>query len=73
MAICEGKPPVTSGFSSQRASNEDRISMSWRHHEAWQQPFTAVSDDHIDSLVQNCNNSSASADELLQSCTKPSI
>ena len=27
----------------------------------------------IDGLVQNCNNSSALAMELLQSCTKPSI
>ena len=28
---------------------------------------------HIDGLVQNCNNYSALAMELLQSCTKPSI
>ena len=28
---------------------------------------------HIDGLVQDCSNSSASAMELLQSCTKPSI
>ena len=28
---------------------------------------------HIDGLVQDCNNSIASALELLQSCTKPSM
>ena len=29
--------------------------------------------DYIDGLVQDCNNSSALALELLQSCTKPLI
>ena len=33
--------------------------LSWRHH--------------VDALVQDCNNSSALAMELLQSCTKPSM
>ena len=28
---------------------------------------------HLDSLVQACSNSTANAQELLQSCTKPSI
>ena len=28
---------------------------------------------HIDGLVQDCSNSSALAEELLQSCTKPFI
>ena len=28
---------------------------------------------HIDGLVQDCNNSSALAMELVQFCTKPSI
>ena len=32
LALCEGNPPVTGGFPSQRASNVERISMSWRHH-----------------------------------------
>ena len=31
------------------------------------------SDKHINSLAQDCSNSSALAKELLQSCTKPSI
>ena len=30
-------------------------------------------ENHIDGLVQDCSNSSASALDLLQSCTKPSI
>ena len=30
--LCEGNPPVTGGFPSQRASNTGRVSMSWRHH-----------------------------------------
>ena len=33
LALCEGYPPVTVGFPSQRASNVERFSMSWRHHE----------------------------------------
>ena len=32
LALCEGNPPVTGGFSSQRASNSERISMWWRLH-----------------------------------------
>ena len=32
-----------------------------------------IQHNHSDSLVQDCNNSSALAMELLQSCTKPSI
>ena len=34
--------------------------------------WNVVSIDQIDSLVQDCSNSSALAMELLQSCTKPS-
>ena len=32
LALCEGNPLVSSGFPSQRASNMESISMSWRHH-----------------------------------------
>ena len=32
LTICEGNPPVAGGFPSQRASNEESVSMSWRHH-----------------------------------------
>ena len=31
LALCEGNPPVTGGFPSQRASNEESISISWWH------------------------------------------
>ena len=35
--------------------------------------LTATRSEHIDGLVQDCSNSSTSAMESLQSCTKPSI
>ena len=31
--LCEGNPPVTGGFPSQRASNAENIFIWWRHHE----------------------------------------
>ena len=31
LALCEGNPPVTSRFTSQRASRVEGVSMSWRH------------------------------------------
>ena len=33
LALCEGNPPMTSGFPSQRASNVERFSMSRSRHE----------------------------------------
>ena len=30
--FCEGNPPVTGGFPSQRASNAGNVSIWWRHH-----------------------------------------
>ena len=30
--LCEGNPPVNGGFLSQRASNAENVSISWRHH-----------------------------------------
>ena len=33
LAICDGNPPVTGGFPSQRASNVESMSISWCHHE----------------------------------------
>ena len=32
LVLCEGNPPVTGGFPSQRASNMVNVSMSWRHY-----------------------------------------
>ena len=31
-ALCEGNPPVTGGFPSQRVSYTEIVSMSWRHN-----------------------------------------
>ena len=33
LGLCEGNPPVTGGFPSQRASNTGDISIWWRHHD----------------------------------------
>ena len=30
--LCEGNPPVTGGFPSQRAGNAKNVSIWWRHH-----------------------------------------
>ena len=30
--LCEGNPPVSGGFPSQRASNAENVSIWWRHH-----------------------------------------
>ena len=30
--LCEGNPPVTGEFPSQKASNADNVSIWWRHH-----------------------------------------
>ena len=32
IGLCEGNPPVTGGFPSQRASNAENVSIWWRHH-----------------------------------------
>ena len=31
-AFCDGNSSVTGGLPSQRVSNAERVSMSWRHH-----------------------------------------
>ena len=31
--LCEGNPPVTGGFLSQRASNAENVSIWWRHRD----------------------------------------
>ena len=31
--LCEGKPPVTDGFPSQKASKSESIFIWWRHHD----------------------------------------
>ena len=32
LVLCEGNPPVTGGFPSQRASDAESVSMAWRQH-----------------------------------------
>ena len=34
--LCEGNPPVTGEFPSQRASNAEHVSIWWRHHVHWE-------------------------------------
>ena len=34
-SLCEGNPPVTGGFPSQRASNAETVSSSWSRKERW--------------------------------------
>ena len=31
--LCEGNPSVTGGFPSPKASNTEKVSISWRHHD----------------------------------------
>ena len=31
-SLCEGNPPVTSGFPSQTANNAENVSICWRHY-----------------------------------------
>ena len=33
--LCEGNPPGTGGFPSQRSSNMENVSIWWRHHGSW--------------------------------------
>ena len=43
--LCEVNPPVTGGFTSQRASNVQNVFMWWRHHVTgpmWGYPHTGV-------------------------------
>ena len=42
LALCEGNPPVTGGFPSQRASNIDRMFMSWHHHHVGNIPHISI-------------------------------
>ena len=40
--LCEGNPPVTSGFPWQMASNAENISIWWRHHDMYRSRSFAV-------------------------------
>ena len=32
-SLCEGNSPVTGEFSAQKASNAEKVSIWWRHHD----------------------------------------
>ena len=38
--LCEGNSPVTSEFPAQRASNAEKVSIRWRHHDVVRQLHT---------------------------------
>ena len=38
--VCEGNPPVTDGFPSQRTSNAENISISWPHYASIRHHFS---------------------------------
>ena len=40
--LCEGDPPVTGRFPSQRAANAENISIWWRHHVIYVQPWSLL-------------------------------
>ena len=42
--LCEGSPPVSGGFPSQRAStNAEDVSIWWRHHgNDWYEPYNST-------------------------------
>ena len=42
LALCERNPPVTRGFPSQRVSDAESVSMSWRHNTPLQLPNTSI-------------------------------
>ena len=44
--MCEENPPVTSGLTSQRASNAVNVSIWWRHHGIW--PWIKPKSDELD-------------------------
>ena len=48
LAFCEGKPPVTSGFPSKRASNVEDVPISW-HHLAIQMLLSSSRADCVDT------------------------
>ena len=48
--LCEGNPPVTGGFPSQRASNTENVSIWWRL-QGWTKYSRRVTEADINSVV----------------------
>ena len=51
-SFCEGNPPVTGGFPSQRASYAEKVSIWWRYH-----AIPVVHDDYNDLHLLRVKNS----------------
>ena len=56
LALCDGNLPLTDGFPSQRASNAESVSISWRHHAGknlnnWPHLFDAVTTNNKENIV----------------------
>ena len=52
LPLCEGKPPMTGEFPSQRASNAESVSISWHHHgPRFSVPSTAMSSSTLSADV----------------------
>ena len=52
----EGKPPVTGGFPSQRASNAQNVSISWRHYDVNNDNIQIWMNLKIDDIQISLNN-----------------
>ena len=64
--LCEGNPPVTGGFPSQRVSNAEVVSIWWRHHEF----IFCVSDPRkyniMDIMVQKLERYATNLEDIVQ-------
>ena len=64
--LCEGNPPVTGGFPSQRVSNAEVVSIWWRHHEF----ISCVSDPRkyniMDIMVQKLERYATNLEDIVQ-------
>ena len=57
--LCDGNPPVTGGFPSQRASNAETVSLWWRHHEySYNADIIACSYRCVNKSIEYAHNSS---------------
>ena len=51
-----GKPPVTGGFPSQRASNAENVAIWWRHYELQHFPFIILTPYHHCKTIAHTNS-----------------
>ena len=52
--LCEGNPPVTGGYPSQRTNNAESVSIWWRHHENYS--ISPVTNKTLKNTYGNWNN-----------------